>query len=361
MPRSPGFLATALAAAALAVGCGREAPFFETPPPETHGSLCILSTPAGATILLDGQDTGAVTPDTLESVAVGLHVVRVRLTGYAADPESLLVDVTAPDLASASFTLEAIPEAPPKVVLLEGFSNVDCIGCPELAEALAAVMAEPGHGIDRVLLIKWAASWPNMLDPHYQANPQDNIARLTTYMSDIAALPTLFADGARVGASGTPPTVTALSALVDQLLGADPGFAIAVRASVTAEGVAAEATLTAVRAVERPGARLHLVLVENPVIYSSPPGSEGETEFHWIMRDMVTPTDSPLPLTADAPAVRSGMLTPQPACVRGHLAVIAFVQDPATREVLQAGYAPLDPIHSVPAKSTRTFPTTPSP
>lgn len=359
MPRLSRALAAVLLVVPLLAGCGRQAPFFAPLPPAALGSLSVVSTPAGAAILLDGQDTGAVTPDTLESVVAGTHVVRVVLSGYAAEPESLVVDVTVSGLASAAFTLQEIVQEPLKVVLLEGFSNVDCPGCPELAAVLGAVMAEPGHGLDRVLLVKWATNWPNPLDPHYVANPTDNWARLMTYVSSIMGVPTLFADGSLVGTSGVPPTVEALSTLLDGLLTQSPGFAIAVDADVSGTSVAAEATLTSVRTVERAGAQLHLALLEQPVVYDTPPGSEGETEFHWIMRDFVTLPDSPLPLTAGTPVVRSGSLTLNPAWIQDHLYVVAFVQDPATLEVLQAGYAPVSAGLAA-LQSTRSSPFTAS-
>ncbi len=331
-------------------GCGRKAPVFAPPPTQEWGFLGVTSTPSGAAIALDGLDTGRVTPDTLETIVIGPHVVRVRLDGYVAEPESLVVEVTAPLMASAAFTLSEQQQAPLKVALLEGFSNVDCLGCPELAATLAAVMAEPGHGSDRLLLIKYATNWPNYLDPHYQTNPQDNTARLTFYQSDIMGIPTLFADGALVGVSGQATAAAELSTLVDELLAADPGFAIAVTATIAGSGVAAEAVLTAVRAVSHPGAVLHLALLENPVVYAAAPGSQGETEFHWIMRDFVTLAESPLPLAADEPREMSGNLAVPAVCLSAHLAVIAFVQDSATREILQAGLAPV--VSAVPLSSS---------
>ena len=129
-----------------------------------------------------------------------------------------------------------------------------------------------------------------------------------------------------------------------------------VHGAITETGVQADVTLTAIRRVERAGARLHLALVENPVTYEQPPGSEGETEFHWIMRDFVTLPDCPLPVTPDAPVAMSGVLTLNSAWIQDHLSVIAFVQDSATREVLQAGFAPLGAPKPVPVKSTQTVP-----
>ncbi len=70
----------------------------------------------------------------------------------------------------ADFALTAVQAPPPQVVLLEAFSNVSCVGCPQMSATVAALTAEPGFGPDRVLLVKYAANWPALNDPHYQAN-----------------------------------------------------------------------------------------------------------------------------------------------------------------------------------------------
>lgn len=49
--------------------------------PEKTGSLIILSTPSGATIILDGDTTG-VTPDTIEGLTEGNYLVAWYLKGY---------------------------------------------------------------------------------------------------------------------------------------------------------------------------------------------------------------------------------------------------------------------------------------
>lgn len=329
-------LVPALAATA---GCGREAPSW------LPGSLAVDSSPAGAGIWLDGAFSGAVTPDTLRDLGAGDHVVKAALAAHRAEPESLQVTVPAGGMASAAFTLTPLAPPPPQVVLLEGFSNVSCTGCPAMAATLRALMGSPGYGPDRLLLIDYAGNWPSATDPHWLANQTDNRARLQFYQSLITVgLPTLFLDGALAGASGSPPLLADLRALVDARLARDPGFTIAVAATLDAASpttVAAVATLTAVRAVDCAGAVLHFALVENPVVYATPPGSEGETEFRWIMRDFATAATSPLPLAAGDPAVVPQALARQTSWVAAHLGVVAFVQHPATRAVLQAGYAPV--------------------
>ena len=61
-----GLLALAASASILLNGCGQKDP---TQP--LTGKIYVLSDSTGATIILDGEDTGQVTPDTLSEVAIG--------------------------------------------------------------------------------------------------------------------------------------------------------------------------------------------------------------------------------------------------------------------------------------------------
>jgi hypothetical protein len=331
-----------LAGTALLASCERERPWFAPAPPLQYGDIIVQSTPAGAAIWLDGGDTGHATPDTLREVASGTHVIRLRLAGWSVDPESLAVDVSPSAPVEANFTLAQIVTAPTKVVLLEGFSNVSCIGCPAMAATLHDVMSTSGYGLDRVLLLKYSVNWPQPSDPHYLANPGDNSARLSVYQSQILGVPVLFADGVRAHeGTALPPDSGTLRALIDALTQVDPGFGISIDAVLNAAAVAATVTLTAIRSVDDPDARLLVALVENPIQYVSPPGNQGETEFHWIMRDLATAPGLPLPLAAGVPAEFVVQLTRNDAWVAARLGVVAFVQNVQTRAVLQAGYGPV--------------------
>ena len=68
------------------------------------GSLTVTSTPAGATILIDGADTGAVTDTTLDGIAVGTHTVTLQKDGY--------VDATAEIEIAEGATASAISILP---------------------------------------------------------------------------------------------------------------------------------------------------------------------------------------------------------------------------------------------------------
>jgi hypothetical protein len=52
--------------------------------PVLKGSICIQSIPEGASIILDGKDTGNLTPSLLSSVGTGTHTMRLVRPGYLA-------------------------------------------------------------------------------------------------------------------------------------------------------------------------------------------------------------------------------------------------------------------------------------
>ena len=59
--------------------------------PETPGALTVSSEPTGARILMDGVDTGKVTPSHLEGLQPGVHRLEVRVDGR--EPKSMDVEV----------------------------------------------------------------------------------------------------------------------------------------------------------------------------------------------------------------------------------------------------------------------------
>jgi hypothetical protein len=68
------------------------------------GSIAVTSTPSGASIFLDGADSGYMTPYTLTNVAPGAHTVSVRKSGYM-DSVTKSVTVVTGSTTSVSFTL----------------------------------------------------------------------------------------------------------------------------------------------------------------------------------------------------------------------------------------------------------------
>ncbi len=71
----------------------------------TSGTIDITSSPAGASVWLDGKSTGYKTPVTLTGISAGSHTVRCSMTGYIDESEE--VTVTAGQTTSLMVTLKS--------------------------------------------------------------------------------------------------------------------------------------------------------------------------------------------------------------------------------------------------------------
>lgn len=92
--------------------------------PSAAGSISVSSNPAGAEILLEGQATGFITPNTLANVSAGSHEVSVTLDGYDT-PAAVSVQVAADQTAAADFTLHETSANPDPAPAASGFVIVD--------------------------------------------------------------------------------------------------------------------------------------------------------------------------------------------------------------------------------------------
>jgi len=299
-------------------------------------ALSIDSSPQGARIFLDGLPTGEVTPAVIGALEAGQTAVHVELDGYHHGPAATVtvVEGVITDVPADSFRLRS-----KRTTLLEGFSNVDCAGCPELADNVFDLQHRDSYGLDRLLYVKYSLSFPGPQDPHTTVL-QDQ--RAGYYL--IPSIPALFLDGVKVTgtSANNTPFADELEPLVTDRWTDDPGFLIDVTGTFGSPDVTAAVTLTALRDVDLQGLKLHVILAQSDVHYDEPPGSEGETDFHWILRERAFPAD---PLRILLAGETHTLLVD---LARGTwdletLYLFAFVQDDDDKSILQAGSTALDP------------------
>jgi len=305
------------------------------------GALAVTSRPAGAAILIDGEDTGEVTPHTFELPPVPVSVGVARAGFHAAAPQTLTPAVGAP--AAADFTLTAR-----KVSLVETVSGVNCPGCPAMNTMLTNLEGVYDH--DVMLGVKYSGPFGGP-DGFYDANPAVLQARMTVYANGTPwnwAAPTLFFNGDLAVApdfNNGYPSFGEMTVLLDADAGDDPGFAIDVRVDDwSADPLDVRVSLVSGRDVTLPAHHLALAVVENPVVFDEPQNDAGETEFHWICREFATLEDSPGRSLGASPVDLSFQVAKQ-ANWTGvnieNLFAVVFVQEPGNLRVLQAGaYAP---------------------
>jgi hypothetical protein len=323
-------LCLALAGLFLLASCGAEPPWFAPIDPADKGNIIVRSTPTGAAIFLGGVAQNTVTPDTLRSLDPGTYEVTVELTDHDSDPEMVSVDLASAETDSAVFTLTLSVRAK-KVVILEGFSNVSCPPCPELTDNLVAMVAKPEFPVDRVQFLEFAVSWPQLADPFFLANPQENQDRFGMY--SVPAAPDLYIDGVQ---QADALDADAMEAAVLAAMDEDPGFEIEVSANFSSSTVPVTVILTATRNLDLTDHVLYVAIYEKEVVIDPAPGINGQTEFHHIFRDRV---DVPPTLGALAPGNPQQFdltLTSGSAGADAYVA-IAFVQHDTSHAILQAG------------------------
>lgn len=300
------------------------------------GDLTVTSRPSGAAILLDGEDSGEVTPHTftLPPTAVSVSVLRDGFLDAAAQTAT-----PAAGGAAADFALTAR-----KVSLVETMSGVLCVGCPAMNTMLANVEASYGH--DVLLGVKYSGPFGGP-DPFYNANPTVLQARMTTYANGTPwnwAAPTLFLDGDLPVApafNNGYPSYGEMAVLLNDAAALDPGFAIAVHvADWSADPLDVTVTLASGRDVTLPAHDLNLAVAENPIVFDTEQNDAGETEFHWICREFATLESSPGRSLGADPATLSFQVAKQANwtdVLTENLYAIVFVQEPGTLRILQAG------------------------
>jgi hypothetical protein len=310
-------------------------------------TLVVTSEPEGASIFLNGEDIQRVTPATLVGVPGGEVEISLLLDGYLVAPASTtftVIDGQANELPAETFAFRYR-----HTVLFEGFSNVSCQGCPDMAVNMDELMHRDGFGLDRVLYVKYSMSWPSPSDPHYLYNQDENNDRMFYYQSDLGAgIPVLAMEGFKVTgtSANSTPYADEIEPMVEANQALDPGFIIDVTADFSSTDVPVQVTLTALDDVSLAGKTLVVALVQTFIEYETPPGNQGETEFHNVFRDRADNVDDLLDLAAGETQVIDTAL------LRGDwdlstMLVVAFVQDDTDHTIFQAGSTATVPWASV--------------
>jgi hypothetical protein len=321
---------------------GETSLFFET----GTGAITVTSNYDGASIFLDGVDTGETTPATLTELDPGDYAVSVALDHHRSDPTAASVTVVKNETANAEFSL-----AVSTVVLFEGFSNVECSGCVDMAASVEYLTGDGGYGPDRFLYIKYSGTNPYPGDPFYNSNSFMNLQRLIHYFNTPGVgLPKIVIQGALAGGSGELPTTDALADAIDAGNLAPVDFYLTVDApdqsDLAQRDVDCSIEVVAPHAAaDLADYQLRAVLLYTFVTTEEDYGYGGD-EYHWVAR-----TDAQV--TASIGAIEAGGSTtfditltdPDPAAydlTPENRVVVVFVQNNTDKSIIQAGSSSID-------------------
>jgi hypothetical protein len=216
-----------------------------------------------------------------------------------------------------------------RIVLLEEATNASCPPCatynPQLQEFFA-------HHFGGVVSVRYHAWWPGV-DPMYDHNVVDNTARIDYY--GINGVPNYLMDGVNYG---VPSDQEAMASQMRANLANPSPVMLDIVSEIDADSVRATITLIGDATVDQSMLYLRTTIIERLIVYDSPPGSNGETEFPDVMRKML-PDATGISIPSISPGDTLTYQFSYPVheeWVWEDLAVVSWLQSDATQEVLQS-------------------------
>lgn len=230
-----------------------------------------------AEILVDGISTGKMTPDTLE-LLVGQYEISLKKDGYFPTSEDIEVKKNSYQEITMTLTEQIVQ----KVVLIEDFSNVSCTPCVASNNTLRLLKAS--YTSEKLVIVKFPANFPSPQDPMYLASKEDADSRLNYYT--IFSTPTIIVDGIYKTVATDSMSI---KSKIDESLLKEPSFSIEVEESISSQTmyVSGKVKLLDNSGIDFNNLVLHTVIIESKIEFSSPPGSNGETEFDDVLRKML--------------------------------------------------------------------------
>lgn len=218
----------------------------------------------------------------------------------------------------------------PRFVLLEHFTQASCGPCAQQNPGFESNILTPNP--DKVRHIAYHTSWPGT-DPMYNHNSAESNDRVAYY--NVTGVPDVLLLGNKKEAN--PGGISQSD--VDYWF--SYGSPIRVIVSEVDNGNNRDVTVQ-VKSVGTPPAGnwvLRTAIVEDPIDYGSPPGSNGETHFPNVFRKML-PGSAGDPVTL--PAVGNSIsfnynYMEDAAWNTANIKVVAWVQNETTKEVLNSG------------------------
>lgn len=235
-----------------------------------------------------------------------------------------------------------------KMVLYEEFTGENCPPCAQTNPALDALMTQ---NASRIIKIQYQSPIPSA-GPIYQQNTSVVQSRISYY--GVSFAPWGEMDGAiPAGIAGQqnpnhPAYVVNSPSVIDSAYNAGSPFTIDISSySISGGNVSATINVTANQAVTASNLKVRVALVES-LEFASAPGSNGETEFPNVVRDMypnTTGQSAPSTWTnGQSQAFSISGNVPSYVDLNNQHFLVVWIQDDGNKEVLQAArtYPPND-------------------
>lgn len=216
-------------------------------------------------------------------------------------------------------------------VLFEEATNASCAPCAANNPFLKAYIDAKG---DSIIAIKYHSSFPG-IDPMYSHNPTQSAERYSTYYG-INAVPWLNVDG--IVNDVWPFNMTNFNNAFYGRLGISAPLSITVvDQRVTGDSIRATVNINLPSNLPSGNYKLRVMAIEKWVIYTSPPGNNGESVFEHVFRKAFPNTTGTTfnGLAGNQQFVFTYKV--DPVWKDTSIITIAFIQNDNNREVMNVG------------------------
>lgn len=220
-------------------------------------------------------------------------------------------------------------------VVFEAFTSSTCSPCASQNPSLDAFISAR---FDTIVPIKYHVWWPSPgNDPMYLANTSQIQTRTSTYYA-VSAVPTLIVDGVHVQVSGYTTLSNLLNPYNARLSKGSPLSLNVVDTKIAGDSIKSNITLTIISPLPTGSYKLRVESISRRITYSSAPGTNGETDFKDVFRFAYPSIDgTTIPTTPGTYNYEFRYkLTPMTSAIDTIYYTAAFVQNDATKEILNA-------------------------
>ncbi|HLP10968.1 MAG TPA: Omp28-related outer membrane protein [Flavobacteriales bacterium] len=217
-----------------------------------------------------------------------------------------------------------------KYALFEHFTQASCGPCASQNPGFESTILTPNP--DKVRHIAYHTSWPGV-DPMNAHNPTEVATRVSYYT--VSGVPDVYMNGNQKNAQ---PGGFTQADVDDQF---SMGSPIKIVVTEVDNGADRDVTVDVITVGTVPAGsyKLYAAVVEDPINYGTPPGSNGETHFPNVFRKMLPSTSG----TTYTPAALGSSFSMTYNYVENaawnmtNVKVIAFVQNTSTQEIINSG------------------------
>jgi hypothetical protein len=169
-----------------------------------------------------------------------------------------------------------------RMVVVERFTSSTCPPCASNNPIMDAFLSS--IDVDKIVGISYHMNWPAPgNDPMYLHNPADNNTRRALY--SINSIPEARMDGST--AVLPPYNSSTLNTMFNNRTNLLSPVTVIVTETDLGDSVRVRATIYCEVVLVNPSVTLQFAIVEKHIHYTSPPGTNGETDFYDVMRKML--------------------------------------------------------------------------